>query len=689
MVDHQILRHIHQTTSQVTGVRCFQCRIRQTFTSTVSRDEVLEYVQTFTEVTGNRRFDNGAIRLRHQTTHTGQLTNLGGGTPRPGIGHHEDGVERALLFVLAVAVLDHFNPEVFHHRLGDLVIGPRPDIHDLVVTLAAGYQTGSKLLLDLAHFLFGSIDHGVLGIRNHHVFHTNGRTGQRRFAEAQVHQLVSEDTGLFGAQNPVAGIQQLGDGLLGHVLVDHVEAQTRRHDIPQLTTAGGGVGDEGTLFHVTFQVFHHFMHSHFNAGMNVHLLVTQRTHHFLGVGKHLAFTLCIHTVTADVVQTQYHVLGRTDNRFTVGRGQDVVGGHHQRTGFELGFQGQRYVYRHLVTIEVGVECRTHQRVQLDGFTFNQYRLERLDTQTVKGRRPVQHHRVFANHFGEDIPHLGSFALDHLLGRLDGGRQTTPFQLGKDKRLEQFQCHFLGQATLVQLESRTNHDHGTTGVIDSLTQQVLTEATLLTLDHVGQGFQGTLVGTGNGAATTAVIEKRIHRFLQHTLFVTHDDVRRTQVQQTLEAVVPVDHPAIQIVQVGGRKTATVQWHQRTQIRRQNRQNGQNHPLRRVTGILEGFHQLETLGQLLQLGVGVSGFHFLTQDLDLFNQIQLHQQLLYGFGTHLGFEFVTELFQRIEILFVGKQLSTLQRGHARLGHDKRFEVQNPLDITQGHVQHQTDT
>ncbi|CSD62647.1 Uncharacterised protein [Vibrio cholerae] len=32
---HNVLRYVYQTTSQVTGVRCFQCRIRQTLTSTV------------------------------------------------------------------------------------------------------------------------------------------------------------------------------------------------------------------------------------------------------------------------------------------------------------------------------------------------------------------------------------------------------------------------------------------------------------------------------------------------------------------------------------------------------------------------------------------------------------------------------------------------------------------------------
>src|SRR5690606_14600874 len=66
LVHHQILCHVNQTTSQVTGVRGLQCGIRQTLTSTVGGDEVLEYVQSFTEVRGDRRFDDGAVRLGHQ-----------------------------------------------------------------------------------------------------------------------------------------------------------------------------------------------------------------------------------------------------------------------------------------------------------------------------------------------------------------------------------------------------------------------------------------------------------------------------------------------------------------------------------------------------------------------------------------------------------------------------------------------
>jgi hypothetical protein len=42
---------------------------------------------------------------------------------------------------------------------------------------------------------------------------------------------------------------------------------------------------------------------------------------------------------------------------------------------------------------------------------------------------------------------------------------------------------LGQAALVQLELRADHDDRTAGVVDALAQQVLAEPALLALEHV--------------------------------------------------------------------------------------------------------------------------------------------------------------------------------------------------------------
>ncbi|CCK17023.1 hypothetical protein BN136_3033 [Cronobacter universalis NCTC 9529] len=355
----------------------------------------------------------------------------------------------------------------------------------------------------------------------------------------------------------------------------------------------------------------------------------------------------------------------------------------------LGFQRQRYVNSHLVTIEVGVVCRTNQRVQLDSFTFDQYRFERLNTQTVQGRRTVQQYRVLTDNFVQDIPHDRFFTLNHFLGGFDGSREATQFQLAVDERFEQFQRHFLRQAALMQTQVRTYGNYGTTRVVHALTEQVLTETPLLTFDHVGKGFQRTLVGAGDRATATAVIQQGVYRFLQHTFFVAYDDVRRSEIQQTFQTVVTVDHATIQIVQIRRCETTAIQRNQRTQIRRQHRQHGQDHPLRLVARLYERFQQLDALGQLFTLGFGVGFVQLFAQLLALGFQIHAFQQSLDSFGAHFRVEFVTELFQRVQVLLFSQDLAALEVGHATLDNHVRFKIQYAFDIAQRHIQQQTDT
>ena len=89
----RVLRDVDETPGQVTGIGSFQSRIGQTFTGAVGRDEVLQHGQSFTEIRRDRRLDDFAGGLRHQTAHTGQLSNLLRATARAGVGHHENRIE--------------------------------------------------------------------------------------------------------------------------------------------------------------------------------------------------------------------------------------------------------------------------------------------------------------------------------------------------------------------------------------------------------------------------------------------------------------------------------------------------------------------------------------------------------------------------------------------------------------------
>ncbi len=296
--------------------------------------------------------------------------------------------------------------------------------------------------------------------------------------------------------------------------------------------------------------------------------------------------------------------------------------------------------------------------------------------------------MLADHLLQDVPNLRTLLLHHPLGGLDGGGVAVLLQLGVDERLEQLERHLLRQAALVQLQLRPDHDDGTAGIVDALAQQVLAEAALLALQHVGQRLQRALVGARDRPAAAAVVEQRVHRFLQHALLVAHDDVRRAQLDQPLQAVVAVDHPAIQIVQVGGREPAAIQRHQRTQLGRDHRHHVQDHPGRLGAALAERLDQLQALDQLLALGLARRLLQLGAQADLVGLDVDAGQDLLDRLGTDAVAELVAELvllgFQHV----LGQQLVQLEVGRARVEHDVALEIQDLLELLQRQVDHQAD-
>ena len=144
---------------------------------------------------------------------------------------------------------------------------------------------------------------------------------------------------------------------------------------------------------------------------------------------------------------------------------------------------------------------------------------------MQGRRTVQQNRMSLDDDLERVPDLGLRSLDRLTSRLDVLRDLGLDQTLHDERLEQLERHLLGQTALVHLQLRADDDNGTAGVVDTLTQQVLTETTLFTLEHIGQGFEGTVGGSRDGTAAATVVDQRVYRFLQHTFLVADDDIGR--------------------------------------------------------------------------------------------------------------------------------------------------------------------
>ncbi len=216
-----------------------------------------------------------------------------------------------------------------------------------------------------------------------------------------------------------------------------------------------------------------------------------------------------------------------------------------------------------------------------------------------------------------------------------------------KGLKSSKRHHLGQAALVQLELRTDDDDRTAGVVDALAEQVLTEPSLLTLQHVRETLERSAGLAGDRTSATAVVEQCVDGLLEHALLVVDDDVRCPEVEQTLESVVAVDDATVEVVQVRGGETSTVELHHRAQVRRDDGHGLEDHGARVVESTtlvvttVEGLHDGQTL-QELGVTLRAEGLapvlrvDHLAHDLLLLVEVHAVDQLQDRVGAHAAFE-----------------------------------------------------
>ena len=95
-----------------------------------------------------------------------------------------------------------------------------------------------------------------------------------------------------------------------------------------------------------------------------------------------------------------------------------MAGQHEQLGLQDGGWAERQVHSHLVPIEVRVEGRTGEWVQLERLALDHLRLESLDTEAVKGRCTIKQNWMFLDHFFKDSPYPGIIFLQFALSIFD-------------------------------------------------------------------------------------------------------------------------------------------------------------------------------------------------------------------------------------------------------------------------------
>src|SRR5208283_2686798 len=192
--------------------------------------------------------------------------------------------------------------------------------------------------------------------------------------------------------------------------------------------------------------------------MKVYLSCVVRYNYFFRISKYLALARPILSLGGRRVMTKDDILRWHDDRPSISRGKNIVGGHHEHPRLRLCFYGKRDVHSHLVPVKVGVVRGTNKRVQLDCLAINQHRFKGLYTKPVQRRGSVKENRVFLDCLLQYIPNFRPFLFHKFFGIFDGGCKTLPYQPVVDKWLEELKRHMLGKPALVESQLRANHNN---------------------------------------------------------------------------------------------------------------------------------------------------------------------------------------------------------------------------------------
>ena len=404
MHDSDVLSHVDEATGQISSICGLECSIGQTLPCTVGGDEVLHHRKALAEVRLNGRLDDLTdstrqllLRLSHEATHSGQLTHLVSVTTSSGGHHHVHRVE-AVFRLLQVA----------YHGVRNIVVRVRPCIDDLVVTLTVGDKSARVSFLEACDLLVRFLQDVSLLHRHLKVSDTNADSTHGGVTESEVLQIVQE----FGSPAEARVLEAVEDNvsefllakravleaeLVGHNGVEQYSTCSRR--LPRAFFLAILLADpipdralEGECFgrqrHLDFTIRRETRCAFEDFAQSLICRVPTGLRH-LGVTCRPLKVCHIQAGVGQVVQPNDHVLRRSSDRTPIRRQKNVVRRKHEHAGFKLRFERERYVHRHLITVEVGVERRTYEGVYPDGLTLDQHRLKRLDAESVERWRTVQ------------------------------------------------------------------------------------------------------------------------------------------------------------------------------------------------------------------------------------------------------------------------------------------------------------
>ena len=184
-------------------------------------------------------------------------------------------------------------------------------------------------------------------------------------------------------------------------------------------------------------------------------------------------------------------------------------------------------------------------------------------------------------------------------------------------------------------------------------------------------------------TLAVVQQSVHGILEHAFLVLEQDLRSVLIKHLPQSIVAVDHPAVQLVEVVGCKSASLQLNEGPKVWRNHRDTGHDH----VRGLSAIVDESRDDVQLLDCFCTVLTRLAFDPDKEIvahFVQVKVLEEFEERLGTLPDDELLTLDLAIAELFISHKLFAHKSLGIAWVQDKPAAEIDDLLDSLAGHLE-----
>ena len=326
--------------------------------------------------------------------------------------------------------------------------------------------------------------------------------------------------------------------------------------------------------------------------------------------------------------------------------------------FFLCFIWDRKMYRHLITVKVGIKCRTNKRMKSDCFSRHQLNFEGFNWKSVKCWCTVKQNIFILDYFFKEFECHWISIFDQFFSLFWCINDLFFDKLSNNEWSKHLYCNIDWQTTFIKIEVWTYSNNWSSWIIHSLSEQILSKYSFLSWEHIWDRFEDFYSRATLSCWIFFSNQKIVDRLLKKSDFILFYNIRHPNLNHLFESWVSHKHSSIEKIHIWRSKSSSIKLNHRSNIRWNHRKFSDNHILRFYPRDIQINEQFDQTHYLFLLFYWFNSWELFNSFFDFLFYINRFEHKENPLRTWCKWNFISILIEKVSIIWLQNCCSKLE-------------------------------